>query len=545
MFFILKISILVSLVMTTALVFLLWPHRKVLLSRLLILNMAFYSLWSIEVILTLLTDDVGLKIFFTKIRQITNAFIIPTWVSLATLLFHRSIWDKYRKVFYALYILPVMTSIASILCLFFNELEPYLYHSYKFVPEGQGLMLFEIGPLYKMHFSYGGLLLVPLYCMYIINLFSARKHARHFAALMMLGGLVSVLSEVFYRYLSLNTLALQFSAGSAGFLCLATYFGVTRMEFSNIKSFARQKILERLPNPVLAINPSLELWDTNHAARLLFQISDEDLGKSILDQDKFNFIFLTETNFKYQDKIFQIFQHELEGKGKVYVLSDVTELEESNMTLKVLNSEILRMSNFNKKVQTVLSHDMSGVLGSIQTLAQTEQDSPHMKKILKASESSIDLLKNILSWSYEEKNLKPTNLHMSLEKVLTQLGPQLLEKNMEVIVSRAKSEIHIQGSPYMIEAILRNILTNAIKFGAENSIIPLETSIVESMLEIKVTNTITHADIQVNKGYGIGLKFTEEFLDQLKGKLHLSSSPSEGTRVTIHFPLAVSDNLVL
>lgn len=563
MIFFLKISLLVSLTLTSALSMQLWAHRKVLLSRMLLINMILYSLWALWVMLTLLSPDFETKIIFTKIRQVTNPFIVPVWIVIACIIFYRDFWDRYRKWISLVFVFPLIASLVSVLSLLnVKSLDFLLNYDFQLLPEGDGLLTYQIGPLLKNNFLYGTVLLLTLYAIYIHNLFSSKKRLRQYAILFFISGIIPSLIEIIFRHIVSDKLLIQYGASTSWVLTLATYYGVTRLEFLNIKSYARERTLELLPNPVLTITPRMELWDTNFAARELFDIREEELGKDIQSIPKFGFMFSQEKQIEIQGTIFQIFKHEIEThnlkeKSFLFVLNDVTkiselnqDLEESNSNLKELNEKIIEMTNFNKKINTVLSHDMTGVLGIIHGLSHTDKESNVMNLIHKASASSLELLRNILSWSQEDKTIETVDIFDCLDRVISQLTPQLTEKEIQVELPTKRNPFLVQSSSHMMEAIYRNVITNAIKYGPQKSSLKIEAFQTNHFIEIHISdsgrgldqedieNILNHRPTKSHseKGYGIGLRFTMEFVQHLNGNLNITSVLGNGTTVKLRFP---------
>lgn len=553
------------MILTAVLCFQLWPHRKLLQSKILLINMSFYFIWSFWVVLTLLTDDHDLRIIFTKVRQVTNPFITTTWVMMACVLFYKPIWVRYKKWLSILYVLPVITSVASLLSIFkVNGVEPLLAQNFQEIPSGAGLLAYQTGPLLKVQFLYGSILIFILYSCYVLNLFSKNKRNRQYALFLSLGGVAPVFLEWGGRYYLDNTLLVQMNAGMSWTLVLFVYYGVTRIEFLNIKAFAQQRVFENLPNPVLTLTPRMEIWDANLAAKELFSIEDENIGMEVLSDERFDFVASCPDKVNRLGKTYQLLKHEipLRGTGEqgtVLVLSDVTEINElnaemeaHNKVLKDLNTEIWRITSFNRKVQTILSHDMTGVLGSIHSLARAGGDShPHMQKILQANASSMDLLKNILSWSHEEENIDLVEVSRSVDKALSQLSSQILDKNINVNNISCQKNLFIRGSSNMVETILRNVLSNAIKFSSREGVVFVSLAEVDNHVEIKISDfgrgmspediesIMTNKPIKSERseGYGVGLRFTLEFVEQLMGRLRIESELGKGTVVALHFPL--------
>jgi signal transduction histidine kinase len=106
----------------------------------------------------------------------------------------------------------------------------------------------------------------------------------------------------------------------------------------------------------------------------------------------------------------------------------------------------------------------------------------------------------------------------------------------------------------MIKTILRNLIHNAIKFSFEGGKIIISLYSLKNQIEIQIRDEGQGMDLQIvdafntnkeivsslgtsgEKGSGLGLSITREFVGILGGKVKLISAPGEGSTFSIKLP---------
>lgn len=551
----------------------LWPYRRSPLHRILLLTQACYALWALWVILIFMTDDFETRMLLTRLRQVTNPLLAPTWIVMSLMVFHRALWERIKKWALALYIIPglaMAVTVASILKVPWSD--TLAFHDFKELPQGHGLLSYKVGPILAVNFAYAQICILVLYGTYLYNFIMARGLRRHYALWFALAGILHIGMDFAGKIFLKDPVITQTSILAIWPVALVLYFAVTRLEFLDIKSLAQQRVFESLPSPVITMTPHQELWDVNQAAQKLFALNSSHIGKPLRDLTSLAPALKAEDNVTIDDRVYQVFHHEIEIKGGeekagVCMLTDVSEitalneeLNESNQILKTLNNEILRMTDFNRKVQSVLSHDLTGSLSGVNNLLigtkkiiemnQTEDLKKHLDQMIQASSSSLALLGDVLAWSAEEDLSSSQDLQLCLQSALSQLSVQILNKEIQLRQNLNASPLPVRGPRHMIESILRNVLSNAIKFSHHGGIVAITISSDEQgcLIEVKdhgvgmTSETRSHVlagtsqKRDLNHGYGVGMRFTLEFIEKLQGKIRISSEPGLGTEVQVRLP---------
>lgn len=238
------------------------------------------------------------------------------------------------------------------------------------------------------------------------------------------------------------------------------------------------------------------------------------------------------------------------------------ELIEKNKELEIANQT-------KNKFFSIISHDLrspfSGILGLLELLTEPGNDIDQEKKedMLNTAKSSaydtFELLENLLLWArtqMEKTNcvIKKQNLSELLKKNLGLKRQIALQK--EVSIS-GKFPEHLVASfdKEMINTVIRNILSNAIKFTHPGGDVVLSARTFNGEVIVSVADTgiglseegslklfeiekTSRAGVRGEKGTGLGLVICREFVEKNNGKIWAEPNHPEGT--IFHFTLPVN-----
>jgi signal transduction histidine kinase len=219
---------------------------------------------------------------------------------------------------------------------------------------------------------------------------------------------------------------------------------------------------------------------------------------------------------------------------------------------------------------SIIAHDLknpfSGILGLSQLLSEdlerysVEQQKQFIQNIHDSSDQVYKLLDNLLQWARTQLNQidpKPedvaiVDLIARCVKVHDNIASQ---KNIRVI-SYCDQSIKGFADPGMVDTVLRNLISNAIKFTPENGSVFIEANRSGSDVEISVRDTgtgISDDDIRklfrIDKrlqkngtsnenGTGLGLIICKEFVEKNGGSITVDSSPGKGSKFSFTLPQA-------
>lgn len=258
-----------------------------------------------------------------------------------------------------------------------------------------------------------------------------------------------------------------------------------------------------------------------------------------------------------------------------FVLLKYFEKIKSNDLLKEKNQKIeqseqeLRILNVAKnKFFSIIAHDLKNpfhtVMGYSWLLSKdynryTEEERRQFALDINQSTNSIfRLLQNLLEWSRSQTGrleFMPLEIEFKrvLENSVSVLRSMAEQKNIS-IKSEYSGDLIIFADPLMIETVLRNLITNAIKFTPENGLIVISAKQTNDHVSIDVCDSgfgISEEDIQNlfridskvkrkgtnnEDGSGLGLILCKEFVDKNNGTIWVESTPGKGSSFSFTIP---------
>jgi signal transduction histidine kinase len=251
----------------------------------------------------------------------------------------------------------------------------------------------------------------------------------------------------------------------------------------------------------------------------------------------------------------------------------VISIKKSNFEKKINtvledNKRELLLSNSSKdKMLSVISHDLRGPMGNILTALNILSDDysglnikdkgKMLRQIKSSTQTTYELLENLLNWanSQSDKIDFVPGLY-SIEPFIKETI-KLYITNAEVksikIVSQTSEEHSAYFDKNMLKVILRNLISNAIKFSEKNSDVIIKTEYENEFLKVSIADKGDGIDkdfvykiiqnkrtnisngIHGNMGAGLGLILCKEFTEKNGGKL--TADNIDGNRTVFSFTL--------
>ncbi|WP_299397321.1 tetratricopeptide repeat-containing sensor histidine kinase [uncultured Gelidibacter sp.] len=253
------------------------------------------------------------------------------------------------------------------------------------------------------------------------------------------------------------------------------------------------------------------------------------------------------------------------------------ELEEKNKQIQLQNDAILEQSHHleetNKvkdRLFSIVSHDLKDSISSIKGfLDLLKEDSISREEfnelIPELSENANNaslLLFNLLNWSKSQmQNLEPKPELFNIQDIFQSklnLVDQKVEQKRIVVIDESQREF-IYADKSMVEIIIQNLLTNAVKFSRVGDIITISNKDVngkslicvedtgvgiskENLSKLFQNNNFTTVGTQNEKGTGLGLTICKELVELNHGKIWVESTPNVGTKFYVELPKVQTEN---
>ena len=249
----------------------------------------------------------------------------------------------------------------------------------------------------------------------------------------------------------------------------------------------------------------------------------------------------------------------LEEKNKE-VLQQKTDLNEQAVKLNDLN--VLK-----DRLISVLAHDLRAPLSTLRGLFSLLEDDSisheqflqMIPQALKKLEYTSDFLDTLLFWiNSQMDNFDRTSKSFAVKDVvafeITGYYEQAAAKGINLI-DNVPDNIAVSADPDSVRIVIRNLITNAIKFSRKNDSITISAAYRNdnyTLITIKDTG-IGMPEKQLNKlfkskvdsgtgtnneaGTGMGLLFCKDLIEKCNGKIWVTSEPGNGTEFSFILPV--------
>ncbi|MFO7924388.1 MAG: PAS domain S-box protein [Bacteroidales bacterium] len=243
------------------------------------------------------------------------------------------------------------------------------------------------------------------------------------------------------------------------------------------------------------------------------------------------------------------------------VLTDITDLKESETKLKRLNVDKDRFIS-------ILSHDLKSpfniILGFSELLTNNLHEysikkvGEYVNHINKATQNANNLLEDLLKWARVQQgsiSFNPQKLIFAdiCEEIVKTLKPNADAKNIKINCS-ATNHLFVFADEDMLKTILRNLVSNAIKFTNNGGAINITAGQTDTNITITVSDNgmgispenlkklfdisevLTTKGTAKETGTGLGLLLCKEFTEKHGGEIWVKSQEGKGSEFYFTIP---------
>ena len=252
---------------------------------------------------------------------------------------------------------------------------------------------------------------------------------------------------------------------------------------------------------------------------------------------------------------------------KPFMAEEVKARVATHLKIYLQNKELQKLNANKDRFITILAHDLRspfvGILNFSELLASNvrkydiDKIESYLKLIHKSSQHFYLLLEELLLWARAQTGNVPFNpqkiqLKILSEEIIDVLSLSAENKNITISENLSRS-VEVFADREMVKTVIRNLVSNAIKFTPEDGSITIAAQRTQSMVTISVSDTgvgISEKNIKKlfdvteiystrgtndETGTGFGLLLCKEFIEKQGGKIWVESQ--EGIGTTFFFTL--------
>ena len=259
-------------------------------------------------------------------------------------------------------------------------------------------------------------------------------------------------------------------------------------------------------------------------------------------------------------------------------LSRVRSLKKQKLLLEKLvaikTSELHELNVSKDKFFSIIAHDLKNPFQTI--IGFSEMLKEEMKSddnatgenyaglINTSAVQTMRLLENLLEWANSQRgkisfNPVPINLYELFNEEFIMLNEMAMGKNIE-LKNSFDDNLTITADKNMIKTILRNLISNAIKFTHKNGKVEVNGTIINKHVEIAVADkgigmtnetiaklfrldaNLSTRGTENEKGTGLGLFLCKEFVEKHGGKIWVESESGIGSTFKFILPLDLNSS---
>jgi signal transduction histidine kinase/ActR/RegA family two-component response regulator len=230
--------------------------------------------------------------------------------------------------------------------------------------------------------------------------------------------------------------------------------------------------------------------------------------------------------------------------------------------------QLVQLNNDKNLFISILAHDLRSPLGVLLGLSDLLTENIRqfnidkieklVNEINQSAQNTFTLLQDLLKWSRVQSGkipFEPQNLNFKYicKDIIKILNPNAVAKNITINYSVAE-EINVFADVDMLKAVLRNLVSNAIKFTNNGGAININTEVNFGNVTISVSDNgigiepesltklfdiskiHTTTGTAKEKGTGLGLLLCKEFVEKHGGKIWVESECGKGSIFYFNIP---------
>jgi two-component system, sensor histidine kinase and response regulator len=262
--------------------------------------------------------------------------------------------------------------------------------------------------------------------------------------------------------------------------------------------------------------------------------------------------------------------------SKPFIKEELIGRVENQIKMKKIQDELVFANRSKDKFFSIIAHDLKSPISAFKNITDVlvrdyedfdrEDIYDFVKKLNESAGNVYKLLDDLLEWSRNQNNkitFDPSLILLSKlsENIIDLLGNNIERKELEV-VNKIDEDIKVYADLNMINTVLRNLISNAIKFTQiggkievgcsdydEDSMIVwvkdngvgMQQSDIEKLFKIEIHHTTHGTDEEV--GTGLGLILCQDFILKHNGKIWVESVYGEGSTFFFTIPKVDVNNL--
>lgn len=545
------------------------------------------AIWALSYGLELSSTSIRQMLFWINVEYLGISFIPAFWFLFIAKFTGRDKWLNTRN-----FILVIIIPLITLLLVWTNELHHLHYKNVSVDNSGPfPLLNIKTGPWYVIHTMYfytllgwGILLLIKKYRK--SDLVFKRQNLT-----ILIAAFIPWIANITYLFGYRPLGHIDITPFAFVITVLLLSIGLVRFRLMDIIPIAREKVLEAMNEGLIVTDSKDRIIDLNSEIKTFLLIED----KKIIGKD-LEFIFPAQAPLydlikkrnggslqleleKDGSELFievsltPLFEDRHVYSGLIILIRDITERVTIENKLRLQSEQLLAMNKLKDRLFSIIAHDLRGPLINLNEIISMldegmltdEEFRSFVPQLSRNIGYTTGLLENLLFWSKSQLQgelVRP--VHFNVKEVtdnILQLFENIVSEKEISIENNIDLDRIVYADKDMIQLVIRNLVSNALKFSkrggsiilssrteGNNSIIcfkDMGVGISESdQKKIFELETFSTRGTDNEQGTGLGLLLCRDFIEKNGGKIWVESELGKGSKFCVQIPDAPESKTV-
>jgi PAS domain S-box-containing protein len=249
-------------------------------------------------------------------------------------------------------------------------------------------------------------------------------------------------------------------------------------------------------------------------------------------------------------------------------IAQVIERKKNTDEISRYAEELKQLNATKDKFFSIIAHDLKNPFITIMGFSDLicsdyyeltdEERIFYIKEMKQSADLSYNLLQNLLQWSRSQTGRIEYNPEKIELAKITRGICNLFKKTAEIkhihLQNKIEQSVYVTADAEMLNTVLRNLVSNSIKFSNAGGVICIEASTLDNYMEIcvsdcgvgmdqKTINSLFRLDVtqstpgtKKETGTGLGLILCKEFIEKHMGTIHVESEIGKGSKFIFTLP---------
>ncbi len=535
------------------------------------------AIWALSYGLELSSTSLEQMLFWINVEYLGIAFIPAFWLLFLLKFTGKDKW-LHPKYFYAFMLLPLIT----LLMVWTNKYHHLHYKSVGLDNSGPfPLLSLETGPWYIVHTIYFYTLLVWGVILLVNKYRKSDQVFRRQNLTILIAVFIPWVANVLYLFGYRPMGHIDSTPFAFIITMLFLSIGLVRFRLLDIIPIAREKVIEAMNEGLIVTDNQDRIVDLNREIRKILSIEEKKIiGKRLElilpEQPELYELIKARKGGQLQLKLVNselfleasltpLFENQHAYSGLIILIRDITERVEIENKVRLQSEQLLGMNKLKDRLFSIIAHDLRGPLINLNDIIKmlnegmiTEEEfKSFVPQLSRNIGYTTGLLENLLFWSKSQLQgevVKPVYFNLKEISVnILHLFENTIHEKEILIENKIQLTCKVYADKDMIQLVVRNLISNAVKFSKRGGSIQLSTRTEGNYTVLCVTDTgvgISEADQKKlfeqetfttrgtdnEQGTGLGLLLCKDFIEKNGGSIWVESEIGKGSKFCVRIP---------